>query len=351
MKKKHFMQLYLTASLLLLAVLGGCGKDRNEISDKEISSMAGVSCSTTDTDADNKPAQDEKTPGFWERKIGGKRGNISVSKDRKTIYVHNWVNVNELSNKRTKKAEKIIFCNDAGIIVDYEDEILYHSRLWSAPRIKELEVEKGNPFLYEEDGMLIQRAGVGLDNDHVMEHETLLLCNPGKKGKVKIPENVQIIDDCAFWGCSGITSVFLPASIQVVGNAAFGNMKSCISIETDNKNKFYYSKDGVLYGQPSASISQRPNIAAYPSGKTDPVYDKAPEYIEEIHEGAFLGAVHLQEVYLPSRVRVIRDAAFQNCKNLQKVVVKNKKRISFVEGNAFDDCPKLKERVKDKYEF
>ena len=72
------------------------------------------------------------------------------------------------------------------------------------------------------------------------------------------------------------------------------------------------------------------------------------EAIEEIQEGAFFGAGHLREVYLPSRVRFIRDAAFQKCKNLRKVAVKNKKRISVVEGDVFEDCPRLKEWVKEK---
>ena len=347
MEKKYFIHRYLTVSLLLLAVLGGCGKDRNETLDKDKTSMAGVSSGNASADMDAKSVQRKKTPGFWERKIGGKRGEISVSKDGKIVYVHNWVDINELSDKRTIKAEKIIFCKDAGIIVDYDDEILYHSRLWSAPRIMELEVEKGNPFLYEKDGMLIQRAGVGLDNDHVMEQETLLLCNPGKKGMIKVPKSVQIIDNCAFLGCSLITSVFLPASVETVGNAAFGKMKSCVSIQADEDNQYYDSQDGVLYGK-ALGASEYACIAAYPAGRKDAVYEKAPEYIEEIQEGAFFGADHLREVYLPSRVRFIRSAAFQKCKNLRKVTVKNKKRISVVEGSAFEDCPRLKEWVKEK---
>lgn len=344
---------YLIFTLLLLAILGGCGKTRNEITNKGkgIVSTAGMSGENTESNMNKEPLLDDNSEDIYSNKTRGCRGEISISKNGKTIYVHNWVKISELSDKRMKKAKKIVFCKDAGIRVDWDADYICHSWLDNAPLVKELEVEQGNPYLYAKDGMLIQRAGAGYDDDSTTTEETLMFCVPCKKGKIRIPQGVQCIFDYAFMGCSGITSVFLPASIQVVGNAAFGNMKSCISIETDNKNKFYYSKDGVLYGQPSASISQRPNIAAYPSGKTDPVYDKAPEYIEEIHEGAFLGAVHLQEVYLPSRVRVIRDAAFQNCKNLQKVVVKNKKRISFVEGNAFDDCPKLKERIKDKYEF
>ena len=347
MKKKHIKCRYLTASLLLLAILIGCGKDRNETSDKDITSMAGVSSGNASVDMDAKSVQSKKTPGFRERKIGGRCGEISVSKDGKTIYVHNWVDISQLSDKRTTKAEKIVFYKDAGIRVDWDTDYINQSWLHDAPLVKELEVEEGNPYLYAVDDMLVQRAGAGYDEDSETELETLMLCVPGKSGEIRIPEGVQSVYEHAFLGCSLITSVFFPASVETVGNAAFGKMKSCVSIQADEDNQYYDSQGGVLYGK-ALGASEYACIAAYPAGRKDAVYEKEPEYIEEIQEGAFFGADHLREVYLPSRVRFIRSAAFQKCKNLRKVTVKNKKRISVVEGSAFEDCPRLKEWVKEK---
>lgn len=60
-----------------------------------------------------------------------------------------------------------------------------------------------------------------------------------------------------------------------------------------------------------------------------------------------MGASNLREVRLPSKVKMINSGAFLGCKNLEKVIVTGKKKIS-VEGNAFDNCPRLKEWVRDK---
>ena len=341
------MQWYLTASLLLLAILIGCEKTGNESTVREITSTTGVFGGDADSDVGRELVQIDKPEKVHISTPRGKRGEISVSKDGTTIYVHNWVDIGRLSDKRTTKAEKIVFCKDAGIRVDWDADYIYQSWLHDAPLVKELEVEEGNPYLYAVDDMLVQRAGVGYDEDSETELETLMLCVPGKSGEIRIPEGVQSVYEHAFLGCSHITSVFLPASVETVGNAAFGKMKSCVSIQADEDNQYYDSQGGVLYGK-ALGASEYACIAAYPAGRKDAVYEKAPEYIEEIQEGAFFGAGHLREVYLPSRVRFIRFAAFQRCKNLRKVTVKNKKRISVVERDVFEGCPRLKEWVKEK---
>ncbi len=277
---------------------------------------------------------------------GQKYGKISVSRDRKTIYVHGWVDPYDLSDRRTKKAEKIVFCEDAGIlteesVLDSSIDPWYGSRLQDAPLVKEVVVEKGNPFLYAKDGMLIKRKGA----DQYTDGDQLVFCVPRKKGSVRVPENVEYIGRCAFFGCSGITSVRFPASFLY--NACFANMKSCKSIQVDkksNKDTLFYTKDGVLYRREFLEYTR---VVAYPAGKTDRVY-KAPDNTWGISPCAFLGADHLREVYLPSRLKEIKEYTFSDCKNLRKVVVKNKKKISNVEENAFDNCPNLKEHVKDK---
>ena len=95
------------------------------------------------------------------------------------------------------------------------------------------------------------------------------------------------------------------------------------------------------------TIREAPVDTARYDAQTDRVY-KAPDNTWGISPCAFLGADHLREVYLPSRLKEIKEYTFSDCKNLRKVVVKNKKKISNVEENAFDNCPNLKEHVKDK---
>ena len=347
MKKKYFKHLYLTATLLLLFFLMGCSST-NEPPASEI--PFGEEASEKNT----RPTEPAETPEpteevcteekFEPLPSGQKYGKIRVSKDKKTIYVHGWVDPYELSDHRTKKAEKIVFCRDAGILAEESDvdssiDPYYGPRLHDAPLVKKVVVEKGNPYLYAVDGMLIKRKGT----DRYTDGDQLVFCVPRKKGAVRVPKNVEYIGRCAFFGCSGITSVCFPGSCLY--EACFADMKSCTSIEVDKdiKDTLFYTKDGVLY---SREFVEYTRVIAYPAGKKERVY-RAPEKSWIISECAFRGADHLREVYLPPSLKEIYSSAFRDCKNLRKVIVKNKKKIPEVELDAFDNCPNLKEHVKD----
>ena len=354
METKPFIRWYLTASLLLLFLLTGCGNTADKPPASEIVGNEKSSGKDMEPTATPEPAETPEPTEevhieeeFDPLPPGQKYGKISVSRDRKTIYVHGWVDPYDLSDRRTKKAEKIVFCEDAGILAeecDFDGSIdaSYASYLNSAPLVKEVVVEKGNPFLYAKDSMLIKRKGA----DQYTDGDQLVFCVPRKKGAVRVPESVECIGRCAFIGCSGITSVRFPASSSLY-EGCFADMKSCKSIQVDkksNKDTLLYTKDGILYTREFLEYAW---VIAYPAGKTDRVY-KAPENTWGISPCAFQGADHLREVYLPSRLKEIKEYTFSDCKNLRKVVVKNKKKISLVDGRAFLNCPNLEEHVKDK---
>lgn len=334
----------LIASLTFLTMLGGCGATGNEKTVSGTAFRADISKETIKPDNSPLPEEDEDTDIPPEIKEHGK---ISLSKDKKTIFVQGWLETHELTDHRTKKATKIVFRKDAGILLDWDTDFFSSPHMQDAPLVKEIEVEEGNPFLYEKDGMLIQRAGADSGFEYATHRETLVLCVLSKKGKIRIPEGVKDIYTSAFYGCSGITSVFLPSSLYVVGDAAFGGMKSCTNIQPPKNSKGFFSKNGVLYFHYSNSSTV---LISYPAGKTDQIFNDAPKNTDFISAGAFLDATHLQEVYLPSRMKTIEFGAFGGCKNLRKVIVKNKKRIHELAGSAFFGCPKLKEHVKDKYD-
>ena len=352
MKKKHFMLLYLTASLLLLFLLAGCGNAANEppASETPLGEVAsGKDSRPTESPEPAETPEPTEEVGTEEKfeplPPGQKYGKIRVSKDKKTIYVHGWVDPYELSDRRTKRAEKIVFCRDAGILTEESDvdssfDPTYSPHLYDAPLVKEVVVEKGNPFLYAINGMLIKRKGA----DRYTYGDLLVFCVPRKKGAIQVPEGVEYIGSCAFWGCSDITSVRLPGSLLGIGGASFADMDSCTNIQADKTSNIFYTKDGVLY---SCDFLEYTSVLAYPAGKTEQIY-KAPKNTWIIYVGAFLGADHLREVRLPSGQQRIYDYAFRDCINLRKVNVKNKKKISLVEKNAFNGCPRLKEHVKDK---
>ncbi len=245
MKTKNSLKKYglrkaglcLIACLFFLTMLEGCGSTANETTASGTASQTDISRKSNKPDS--SPVPEEDTDIHPKSK---KHGKISLSKDKKTIFVNGWLETHELTNRRTEKATKIVFRKDAGIIFDWDSDVIFIPHLQNAPLVKEVEVENGNPYLYAKDGMLIQRAGTGFDEDSETERNILIFCVPRKKGAVQIPETVQFVLDGAFIGCSGVTSIYLPASVEIVGFGAFGDMQSCTNIQADKKIRYIIQK-------------------------------------------------------------------------------------------------------------
>ena len=269
-------------------------------------------------------------------------GEVTVSEDGMTIYVRGGVYGMELSNKKTKKAKKIVFSKDAHIVND--DDCVSEleeckSYLSKAPFIEKIEVEEGNPVLYEREGMLIEK------------HETsdglqigVVVCMPTKKGKVRIPDEVTYLGKNPFNQCSGITAVYIPKAVTYIQGSDFGRMKSCKEFVVEDENPYFYSEDGVLYEKEHNNTEA--TLVSYPAGKKDEIFYSSKN-IECVDDGAFMGAENLQEVYLPKSCKSIGDLAFAGCKKLEKVEVEGKKKISNVGSHVWDDCSELRVKPKD----
>ena len=81
------------------------------------------------------------------------------------------------------------------------------------PNLEEIIVHPENPYYSSEDGILYNK-----------EKTTLLCCPSGKQGAVVVPDTVTQIGDkweFAFWHCTKLTSVQLPAGIRRVGMHSF----------------------------------------------------------------------------------------------------------------------------------
>jgi hypothetical protein len=79
-----------------------------------------------------------------------------------------------------------------------------------------IEVDAGNPNYSSEGGVLFDK-----------DKTTLVQYPGGKSGAYTIPNSVTTIRDCAFYGCSGLTSVTIPNSVTTIGSYAF---EGCTSL-------------------------------------------------------------------------------------------------------------------------
>ncbi len=228
------------------------------------------------------------------------------------------------------------------------DKSTYGSNVAGCPFVSEISVDEENPLMYAKDGILYL---YGYDRHH--KEKGLYACPMARKGRIKIPEGEKVIWSCAFNGCSHITSVYIPKSIQGIGDAAFGDMISCKSIEVSEENRYYKSINGVLYTKDGKVL------LAYPSGRRQKKF-QVPQGVKYIASGAFMKADYLETVVLPESVNYVYGSAFLSCDNMRRAVLKGD--IEYLEPYSFyrtaiqnrDELPEYTELYVDwrkKYHY
>lgn len=186
---------------------------------------------------------------------------------------------------------------------------------------------------------------------------------------VILPDNTQRIEQNAFQNCTLLESITIPASVTSVTPS--DNCPVLSSILVTKANSHYASIDGVLFNHDVTSLVWFPprksgdysfppslqTIGAYafrgyvpvgsadgvhgsvPDGSADGAYQHSfsiPEGISEIGQGAFSNS-RIGQVVLPSTVRTIPTAAFQNCNSLTLVHLGSGTEL--ISAYAFDGCP------------
>ena len=192
-----------------------------------------------------------------------------------------------------------------------------------------------------------------------------------------IPNNVTSINEKAFSGCTGLTSINIPESMIIIGNAAFSDCSALMSITSDVKELFPINdntfnnesylhatltippdtkelyqattgwknfidlvekerKDGdVFTGQTADGVEMSFTVINAKNktcqvGGTDatPAIDKTTT-----------GSITIPEIVKDYSVRSIGSYAFSGCSNLTKVTIPNS--VTSIGSYAFSDCTGL----------
>ena len=146
---------------------------------------------------------------------------------------------------------------------------------------------------------------------------TLLKCPQAKSGEYTIPSTVNTINDCAFYGCSSITSVSLPNSITSIGVSAFDGCTSLSSPIT------------IPTGVKVVSDKAFANCSALTSATIS-------EGVEEIGKDAFSSCTSLKEQILPSSIKKLGERCFSNCGSLNNINIPN--GVTDIPESAFEYC-------------
>ena len=148
---------------------------------------------------------------------------------------------------------------------------------------------------------------------------------------IAIPESVRFIEDQTFYGCSKLTSVTIPGSVTNIGEGAFSYCNSLQLFVVAEDNIAYTSLDGVLFDKEMTTLIQ------FPGGR-EGAYT-IPEGVKTIGGQAFIVAVGLTSITIPESVTTIEGSAFFGCYGLTEVIIPNS--VTTIGDYAFQYCDLL----------
>lgn len=180
-----------------------------------------------------------------------------------------------------------------------------------------------------------------------------LIAWPSAAGDVVLPENIQLLNDYCFAGCSNLSSVVMPGVVNVKQHA----FKDCTSLasvsfssklESIDKNVFEHCTllENIVIAEENENYSSNKGMIlsydgsvlyAWPSAQKNIVI---PDTVTRIDDCAFQNQKGLLQVSMPRSVREIGYQAFSSCTDLSGVVMSN---VAIIESYAFERCTSLKQ--------
>ena len=165
---------------------------------------------------------------------------------------------------------------------------------------------------------------------------TKILAVPGKKsGSYSIPASVETISPQAFYGCDQLTTVVIPAGLNVLGDNPFLFCASLREMQVASSNTNFTAPDGVLYSK------DKKNLLYYPNAK-EGTY-KVLDGVETLSNGPFFGSNALSSLSIPATVKNVDNWTFLCCEGLQSVFLPY--QLNTLGQSAFKGCSSLQEII------
>lgn len=172
--------------------------------------------------------------------------------------------------------------------------------------------------------------------------DTLIAYPAAKQGPYTVPDNVTNIEDNAFEGCGGLTSVIISDGVISIGNWAFSNCSALTNatipdtVATIGHSAFYRCNSLSSITVPSG-VTNIEDSTFYECSKLTSI--TLPNTVVSIGTSAFHGCTLLTGLMLPSSVTTIGNTAFRNCTGLICASIPD--GVTSIEGSTFYGCTGL----------
>lgn len=180
---------------------------------------------------------------------------------------------------------------------------------------------------------------------------------------VIIPSSVIIIGDAAFSGCTGLTSITIPDNATSIGSNAFAGIPKVYYYGNASGSPWgayqhysypFYEDDGLFYQDSSKTVlvgcissitsldvpntvTTIDNCAFYMCTNITTVF--LPNSLRNIGDWAFYGCSNLVSVNIPDSVIALGEHCFQSCNNLTSVTIGDE--VISISQCAFALCSRL----------
>ena len=170
---------------------------------------------------------------------------------------------------------------------------------------------------------------------------------------INIPSSVKEIGESAFEDCIGLSTLYIPANVETIGIRSFYGCSGLLSISLSEGLK---SIGGYAFGECTRlnnlvipnSVNTIGNTYDYGMEQGGSFYKCKnlesvilPNSVKEICVGTFSSCENLTKVSLPEGLQTIKCNLFSNCKKLNSVTIPSS--VTTVYGNAFYGCKDLEE--------
>jgi hypothetical protein len=129
---------------------------------------------------------------------------------------------------------------------------------------------------------------------------------------VSISPNVDFIGAHAFDGCTKLKSIFIPASVRIINDRVFKGCTSLSRIEVAEDNKYFASKNGLLYNKDMTSLIKCPSAI-----ETHNLV--IPEGVVTIESGAIFECPEIRSIHIPESIKTIDWSAIYDCPKVREI--------------------------------